>query len=77
MTKKDFYLRYYGDSLRTEKSHKIPALLTLAQAALESGWGEHAPGNNFFGIKAGTKWTGPTQTLMTSEEIRGKKIRIL
>jgi flagellum-specific peptidoglycan hydrolase FlgJ len=28
------------------------ARLTIAQWALESGWGEHQPGNNPFGIKA-------------------------
>lgn len=30
---------------------KIPCELTLAQWALESGWGAHSPGNNCFGIK--------------------------
>ncbi len=29
----------------------VPASVSLAQAALESGWGRHAPGHNFFGIK--------------------------
>lgn len=29
----------------------ILASVTIAQAALESGWGAHAPGNNLFGIK--------------------------
>jgi flagellum-specific peptidoglycan hydrolase FlgJ len=31
---------------------RVPALVTLGQAALESGWGAHAPKFNFFGIKA-------------------------
>jgi flagellar protein FlgJ len=30
----------------------VPAELLVAQWALESGWGKHAPGNNCFGIKA-------------------------
>lgn len=30
----------------------MPALVTLGQAALESGWGKSAPRFNFFGIKA-------------------------
>jgi flagellum-specific peptidoglycan hydrolase FlgJ len=30
----------------------FPGLLTLAQWALESGWGTKQPGNNCFGIKA-------------------------
>lgn len=29
----------------------IPTEITVAQWALESGWGEHQPGNNCFGIK--------------------------
>lgn len=30
----------------------VPAVAVLAQAALETGWGAAAPGNNLFGIKA-------------------------
>lgn len=36
-----------------------------AQAALESGWGKSAPGNNFFGIK------GSGQTQSTTEYVNG------
>lgn len=39
--------------------------LIVAQAALESGWGQHAPGNNFFGIKSHGAPNG--QTLPTAE----------
>ena len=35
----------------TMRSSGVPASVTIAQAALESGWGDHAPGNNYFGIK--------------------------
>lgn len=35
-----------------ENDTGCPAALLLAQWALESGWGEHSPGNNCFGIKA-------------------------
>jgi flagellar protein FlgJ len=48
--------------------------LLLAQAALETGWGQHmirnsAGGNsyNLFGIKAGTGWQGNTVTVSTLE----------
>lgn len=34
-----------------ELQSKVPSALILAQWALESGWGAHAPGNNCFGIK--------------------------
>jgi len=34
-----------------EQQTGLPAALTMAQWALESGWGKHSPGNNCFGIK--------------------------
>ena len=40
---------------------------TLTQAALESGWGEQAPGNNFFGIKDTDGVNGNEQLLTTTE----------
>lgn len=41
--------------------------LVAAHAALESGWGRHAPGHNMFGIKAGASWQGAVQVLATTE----------
>ena len=32
--------------------------ILLAQAAIETGWGRSVVGNNLFGIKAGSSWTG-------------------
>jgi flagellar protein FlgJ len=52
----------------------IPASITLAQAALESSWGERAVGNNLFGIKADKSWTGPTVTFGTHEHLNGKDV---
>lgn len=43
----------------------------IAQAILESGWGESALAalyNNYFGLKCGTKWTGKSVNLTTQEE---------
>jgi flagellar protein FlgJ len=53
-----------------EKVTGLPKEITLAQWALESGWGQHAPGNNCFGIKAYPGCHG-TQTLMTHETLHG------
>jgi hypothetical protein len=47
----------------------IPASVSLAQWALESGWGAHMPGNNPFGIKAMPGH--PVQTFATHECIHG------
>lgn len=43
----------------------------IAQAILESGWGESKLASvyhNYFGLKCGTKWTGKSVNLTTSEE---------
>jgi len=39
---------------KSEEKTGVPAAVTIAQAILESGWGEHHMGdaNNYFGIKA-------------------------
>lgn len=52
LSPKDFVAAYLPFALKTEKKTGISAVAILAQAALESGWGEKAPGNMFFGIKA-------------------------
>ncbi|MGX7104131.1 glucosaminidase domain-containing protein [Globicatella sanguinis] len=54
---------------------RIPASLTGAQAALESGWGTsslaRAPHNNQFGIKASADWTGRVVKMPTKEYLNG------
>jgi flagellar protein FlgJ len=58
------------------KATKIPASFTVAQGALESAWGAHAPGMNLFGIKADPSWKGPVTTQITHEVVSGKTISI-
>src|SRR3989344_1631150 len=58
----------YNDAIQSA----VPWEVTLAQAIIESAYGQAAPGNNFFGIKADSSWTGPTQQLVTSEAGRGQ-----
>lgn len=43
----------------------------VAQAALETGWGKAAIGNNVFGIKASPGWKGKTQDVATWEDRNG------
>jgi flagellar protein FlgJ len=45
----------------------VAPVAILAQAALETGWGQHAPGNNVFGVKAGSGWGGGTVQTLTQE----------
>ena len=47
----DFKLKYKDAALAVEEQTGISHLFILAQAALESGWGQHAPRNMFFGVK--------------------------
>lgn len=65
---RDFVSRYRPAAQRGQQDSGVPWLVTLAQAALESGWGKKAPRFNFFGIKA--KATDPEarrQLLQTRE----------
>ncbi|WP_240416185.1 glycoside hydrolase family 73 protein [Paenibacillus periandrae] len=49
----------------------ILASITIAQGALESGWGAAAPGNNLFGIK------GSGQEFVTTEYSNGHFVKII
>jgi flagellum-specific peptidoglycan hydrolase FlgJ len=51
---------------------RVPASVSLAQWALESGWGAHSPGNNPFGIKAMAGY--PTQRFATHEAVGGRLV---
>lgn len=45
--------------------------LSSPRRSLESGWGESklsAKYHNYFGLKCGTKWTGPSVNMTTQEE---------
>ena len=57
----------------------IPASFTLAQAALESGWGASKlakSGCNLFGVKADKSWTGAVTFLPTREFVNGKPVTV-
>lgn len=75
MIKELFFKLYYRSALQCERATNVPALVIMAQAALESGWGEQAPGNMFFGIKAGPTWKGKRQLLVTREVHPTKSVK--
>jgi flagellar protein FlgJ len=66
MTPIEFVKKFYPFALEVEKNTSIPAISIMAQAALESGWGEKAIGNNIFGIKF-KKGDWSSQTVLTTE----------
>lgn len=51
----------------------IDPRIIVAQAALETGWGRSAPGNNYFGIKSHGQPGGTV--LPTSEVVNGQPVR--
>ena len=50
--------------------------ILLAQAAIETGWGSSVVGNNLFGIKAGSSWTGAKVDVATHEYENGQMVAI-
>ena len=67
----DFINSIVSGAVASYEKYGVLPSLTLAQAILESGWGESglsANYNNLFGIKAGSSWTGKVANLKTSEQ---------
>lgn len=73
--KREFVQDLYKYAMISEATDGISAVFTLAQAALESGWGKSAPGNMYFGIKADSKWTGEKQLLKTTEILKTNDVK--
>ena len=58
------------EAIKNYKEYKILPSITIAQAILESSWGESDLAqiyNNLFGIKADSSWKGEYVTLETFE----------
>lgn len=62
-------------AIETQNKTGISADFILAQAALESGWGRHAPGNMFFGVKDTDGINGNEQLLTTTEYSRNPNLK--
>lgn len=58
---------------QVEAKTGILAVATLTQAALESAWGDVAPGNMFFGVKDTDGVNGNEQLITTTEYTRSAK----
>lgn len=70
MKPQEFVIKYYPEAKKVQDKNGISGEAILAQAALESGWGEHAPGNMFFGVKDTDGINGNEQLLTTTEYSR-------
>ncbi|WP_269933614.1 flagellar assembly peptidoglycan hydrolase FlgJ [Serratia liquefaciens] len=80
----NFVARLSAPARVASQQSGIPHQLIVAQAALESGWGQReiptadgSPSYNLFGIKAGGSWDGPVTEITTTEFEQGaaKKIK--
>lgn len=65
----EFVHKYRPHAQASQTRSRIPWLVTLGQAALETGWGAKACGNNFFGIKAGADIPESRRKLCTTSEV--------
>lgn len=74
MASRDSFLSRAYTAARMAGLGDAQARLAASQAALESGFGRRAPGNNYFGIKAGKGWKGQRQTFRTWEVENGVKV---
>jgi len=73
----DFIFRVAPAAKAAALAYGIPASFTIAQAALESNWGESLlarAGFNLFGIKADSSWTGDVLELPTKEYVNGQPV---
>jgi flagellum-specific peptidoglycan hydrolase FlgJ len=69
MKAQEFVNKFYPFAKQTQDKTGISAIFILAQAALESAWGNSAPGNMFFGVKDNDGLNGNEQLLLTTEYI--------
>lgn len=60
------------EALKASQATGIDPRIIVGQAALESGFGKHAPGNNLFGIKSHGRPGG--QTFATTEYANGQPV---
>ncbi|NTS75396.1 flagellar assembly peptidoglycan hydrolase FlgJ [Catenovulum sp. SM1970] len=72
--KQDFVQTLMPIAEKVSKTIGLPAVAMVAQAALETGWGQRMikrengdSANNFFGIKADNRWSGESAQVNTSE----------
>lgn len=76
--KERFIAELYPAATKVSQQTGMSRELILAQAALETGWGEKVlPGtHNIFNIKASPDWHGPTKTFSVPEFEHGKKVMV-
>jgi flagellar protein FlgJ len=75
MTPEEFVKVYLPEAKKVEGKTGFNYLIPLTQGALESGWGDKAVGNNFFGIKDTDGINGNEQLITTTEYLSSDKVK--
>jgi flagellar protein FlgJ len=80
---KDFLAQLSLPARLASQQSGVPHHLILAQAALESGWGQRQirrengePSFNIFGVKATSSWKGPVTEITTTEFENGESKKV-
>lgn len=79
MTPEDFIKAIAPAAQASAIKTRIPASFTVAEAALESGWGKSqlvVDGRNLFGVKADAAWHGDVLTMNTREFLKGQWVMV-
>lgn len=84
MTPTEFVKLLKPYAVNVQQRFYIPWEITLAQAALETGWLAHPMKDknngkdsfNLFGIKADRSWSGPTVSVITHEYVNGTRVEV-
>lgn len=71
---KEFIDKVFPFAVEVEEAYGVPILVTIGQAAIESGWGKASIANNYFGFK----WdgTGKYRESVTTEWLNGNYVTI-
>lgn len=73
----DFIRKILPFAKDVESIYGVPASIAIAQAALETGWGDKVKNNIMVGVKAGKSWNGPTADVVTHEIIDGVRTKVV
>lgn len=77
MSPEVFISKVQDQAMRSASQTGIPASFSIAEGALESGWGESQlfrEANNLFGVKKYPAWTGGVLPMITREFILGRPV---
>ena len=75
-SQEDFVNKLMPYALKAVEGQGFNPLVLVAQAALETGWGQHVPANNnYYGIKADPSWQGDKQELSSPEFENGTFVK--